>query len=469
MQISRDSTEILTDLERRAQFLRILNRGWVLVGVIGILAYPFYPQERPLLTTIILLTLSTFLLVRALNNRGGTILAGFLFTLLVNFSFLAYYIVSAAELGITEAFESRMYILIMIGIAIVFAGALIHRWAAFSLAALDSVLLIFLVNIFAPSRNPFIIVHIFWWMLAVCVWVYEDTLSAAYARLNQNRRTLEEQVQARTASLQTLVNQLDLARKRLVDANTELEAFVYSVSHDLRAPLRAIDGYSIALQEDLQDSLVEPNQHNLNRVRANVQTMNRLIDDLLKLSRLDRQPLVTKQVDFQALAQEIIAEQQKENPDREIQFKAENLLPVYADRVLLHQVVYNLLSNAVKFTRHSQPAVIEIRNWQENQEIIVSIQDNGTGFDMTQANRLFTPFQRLHSASDYEGTGIGLSIVRRIIQRHGGRTWAESQAQQGACFYFSLPAEPNPEALDQLATVNIPIKPNPTPTERTIP
>jgi two-component system sensor kinase len=469
MQMRQDSTEILTDLERRAQFLRILNRGWLLVGTIGMIAYPFYPLERPMLITVILLTLSTFLLVRALNNRGSTVFAGFLFTLLVNFSFLAYYIVSAAQLGMTEALESRMYILFMTGIAITFAGALIHRWAAFSLAALDSVLLIYLVNISASASDPFINVHVFWWMLALCVWLYEDTLRAAYGRLNQNRRTLEEQVQARTASLQTLVNQLDLTRKRLVDANAELEAFVYSVSHDLRAPLRAIDGYSIALQEDSQEMLPEQSQHNLSRVRANVQTMNRLIDDLLKLSRLDRQPLVTKQVDLQAMTQEIIAELCSENPDREVQFQAASLLPVYADRVLLHQVVYNLLSNAVKFTRHSQPAVIEMRSREENQEIIVSIKDNGAGFDMTQVHRLFTPFQRLHSASEYEGTGIGLTIVRRIIKRLGGRTWAESQADQGACFYFSLPTEPNPDTLDHLATANITTAPNPKPTERTTP
>jgi signal transduction histidine kinase len=240
--------------------------------------------------------------------------------------------------------------------------------------------------------------------------------------LNQQ---LEKRVQQRTAELR--------------ETNQELEAFTYSVSHDLRAPLRHMDGYSRILQQEFGPQLPEQAQHYLERVRGAATHMSALVEDLLQLSRIGRQEPQRRMVSANELLEEARAEVLPEAGDRAIHWEVAALPQLEADPMLLRQVFSNLLSNAIKFTRPAPRAVIEIGSREEEGEIIIFIRDNGAGFDPRFADKLFGVFQRLHRQDEFEGTGIGLATVQRIVHKHGGRVWAESQVGQGATFCFSLP------------------------------
>jgi signal transduction histidine kinase len=237
--------------------------------------------------------------------------------------------------------------------------------------------------------------------------------------------------------------QLDSSlRKRTAEleaANKELEAFSSSVSHDLRGPLRAINGFSAILVEDHCSQLSEDAQSLLNMIVSSARQMNRLIDDLLRLSRLGRHELVWENVNTRTLVESVLAEFRLETTNRKMEIKVEDLPDCYGDPALLKQVYVNLLSNALKFTSKCEIAVIQIGCASQNREKIYSVRDNGAGFDLLAAKRLFADFQRFHSEEEFEGTGVGLSIVRRIIERHGGRVWAEAEVNKGATFYFALP------------------------------
>jgi signal transduction histidine kinase len=226
---------------------------------------------------------------------------------------------------------------------------------------------------------------------------------------------------------------------KLEAANKELESFAYSVSHDLRAPLRAIDGYARMILRKQGDKFDAETRRQFNLLRENAGNMNKLIDDLLAFSRLGRQAMVKSKIDMEGLSGELCAELRETNPGRHIDFKMDRLPPVMADRALMKQVLKNILENAFKFTKIREVAIIEAGGFIKEREIIYYIRDNGVGFDMAYYDKLFGVFQRLHSHEEYEGTGIGLSIVQRIILRHGGRIWAESKENEGTTFYFSLP------------------------------
>ncbi len=225
---------------------------------------------------------------------------------------------------------------------------------------------------------------------------------------------------------------------QLEAANKELEAFSYSVSHDLRAPLRSIDGFSQALQEDYTARLDEEGRSHLRRVRAATQRMAHLIDDLLHLARVSRAELKSAPVDLSAVAQGVVAELRQREPRRAVEFVCVDQTRVRGDPTLLRVVLENLLGNAWKFTAQRRPARIEFGVSQQDGASAYFVRDNGAGFDMTYADKLFGAFQRLHSAKEFEGTGIGLATVQRIIHRHGGRVWAESAVDQGATFYFTV-------------------------------
>jgi light-regulated signal transduction histidine kinase (bacteriophytochrome) len=236
-----------------------------------------------------------------------------------------------------------------------------------------------------------------------------------------------------------------LARQRvealageLTAANHELEAFSYSVSHDLRAPLRAMDGFSRILLEEYAAELPEGARRYLGLVRDNAIQMGRLIDDLLAFSRLGRQELARRRVDPTDIARQVLQELQVGQDERHVEVRMADLPPVEADPALLRQVYANLLANALKFTRARDPAVIEVGALVRDGERIYTVRDNGVGFDMRYADKLFGVFQRLHRAEEYEGTGVGLAIVQRIVHRHGGRIWAESAPGRGATFLFTL-------------------------------
>ena len=221
--------------------------------------------------------------------------------------------------------------------------------------------------------------------------------------------------------------------------NKELEAFSYSVSHDLRAPLRAIDGFSRALVDDCSDSLDERGRNYLHRVRAAAQRMGELIDDLLQLSRVGRTELQKQRVDLSALARSVAADLQRVEPERSVQFLIPEGVTADGDRGLLQAVLENLLGNAWKFTGTAGEAAIEFGAVERDGAPAYFVRDNGVGFDMAYAGKLFAPFQRLHSETKFPGTGIGLATVHRIIERHGGRVWAESAVGRGATFFWSLP------------------------------
>jgi signal transduction histidine kinase len=260
--------------------------------------------------------------------------------------------------------------------------------------------------------------------LSLVLPVLERALSVRWLRL-QNA-ALEQSVRERTAELEM--------------ANTELEAFSYSVSHDLRAPLRHIDGFTNIFTQKYAGDLPDDARRILDVISGETRRMGLLIDDLLRFSRLGRQPLAKQSVRVSELFREVLEELQREHAGRNVDARLGELPDCQGDRSLLRQVAVNLLSNAFKFTRQRPDAVVEIAGRAQGAELVYSVRDNGAGFDMQYARRLFGVFQRLHGADQFEGTGVGLSIVQRIIVRHGGRVWAEAAVDQGATFYFTLPA-----------------------------
>ena len=245
----------------------------------------------------------------------------------------------------------------------------------------------------------------------------------AEAEVKKLNTELEQRVAKRTAELES--------------ANKELEAFSYSISHDLRAPLRAVDGFSQAVMEDYGDKLPEEGRHYLQTIRNGAQRMGMLIDDLLSFSRLSRQPVNKQEVNVAKLVRDVLEELEPQREGREIDLRIGDLPPYKGDAALLKQVWINLLSNALKYSRDRKPAVIEVGCKTEQGENVYFVRDNGAGFDMQYANKLFGVFQRLHRADEFEGTGVGLAIVQRVIHRHGGRIWADAAPGRGATFYFT--------------------------------
>ncbi len=235
--------------------------------------------------------------------------------------------------------------------------------------------------------------------------------------------------------------ELQIANRALEDANEELEAFSYSVSHDLRAPVRHINGFSRMLADSYAADLPAPARQLIDRISNAGQRLGQLIDALLNLSRLSRQHLVKTTVNLTNLVEEVLEILEPERQGRNVEVRVGPLTNCSGDPSLLRQVFANLLSNAFKFTREREKAIIEVDCLEEGDEVHCIVRDNGVGFDMAHAPTIFGVFQRFHEAEQFEGTGIGLSIVRRIIQRHGGHISVEAEVNRGATFRFSLPAE----------------------------
>jgi len=253
----------------------------------------------------------------------------------------------------------------------------------------------------------------------------EEQVTRLNEELQRHAAELEQRVIKRTADLQM--------------ANRELEAFSYSVSHDLRAPIRAISGYAHILLEDYAQSLGPEGQRLLEVICRQTGFMGQLVDDLLAFSRMGRQSMQTADIDMDGLVQEVFREQAALNPKQTVEFKLNPLGSARADRSMICVVLTNLLSNAFKYSRGRTPAIIEVGRIAQGAEDVYFVKDNGAGFDMKYIDKLFGVFQRLHTANEFEGTGVGLALVQRIIQRHGGRIWAEAKLNEGATVYFSLP------------------------------
>lgn len=262
---------------------------------------------------------------------------------------------------------------------------------------------------------------------------------------NKSRRDLqsavedEKQAQQEIKELNVELEQRVIQRTaQLESINKELEAFSYSVSHDLKAPLRAIIGFSQILKEDYATQLEQEAKEYIGLIIDNAENMGKLINDLLNFSRMGRKALQKKQVDIKAIAERVKNELQAGMQDRKLTIKIQPMPLINADETLIYQVMLNLVSNAVKFTAIDTNSLVEIGCFQQNNENVFYVKDNGIGFDMKYAEEIFAVFQRLHSAEEFQGTGIGLAIVQRIIQKHGGKIWAESKKNKGSTFFFKI-------------------------------
>jgi len=288
-----------------------------------------------------------------------------------------------------------------------------------------------------------------WLMAVMCAWLFDVALSAV---LNAGRFDLgfyAGRIYGLLAASFVLVvlllengelhARLAARTTELEAANKELESFSYSVSHDLRVPLRAIDGYSQMLEEDYAPALDAEGRRLLHVIRENSRRMGALIDDLLAFSRLGRKPIASSVIDMNALVAEVLKELRSPAATNGPITTIANLPAAYGDRTLLKQVWVNLLSNALKFGGKSGAPQIEVNGINGGAETVYSVKDNGVGFDMQYYGKLFSVFQRLHRQDEFPGTGVGLAIVQRVVTRHGGRVWAEGQIDQGATFHFALP------------------------------
>jgi PAS domain S-box-containing protein len=258
------------------------------------------------------------------------------------------------------------------------------------------------------------------------------------------RKHAEEEIHKLNAELEARVKQ---RTAQLQAANRDLESFTYSVSHDLRAPLRHMDGFTRIVLEEYGPQLPEGARQNLERVRAATLHMGHLVDDLLNLARVGRGSLRIVNTDLNELVADTLLSLEAETRGRNVDWRVGRLSPAQCDPGLLRQVFFNLLSNALKFTRHREKAVIEIGQTQIEGDTVIFVRDNGVGFDMKYADKLFQAFQRMHGEEEFEGTGVGLAIVHRILQIHEGRIRAESSPQNGAAFFFTI-HPPLPAALE---------------------
>jgi light-regulated signal transduction histidine kinase (bacteriophytochrome) len=302
----------------------------------------------------------------------------------------------------------------------------------FTLAA-ASTALIFLACFLAPPES-WTVEIVNRAAFAIVLW-----LAAVWVVRHQKAEDALRQSEAQSLQLKCLERRIRERTEQLEAANKDLESFACSVSHDLRAPLRAVDGFARILEEDHVSQLDEEGRRALSVVRGEARRMGRLIDDLLDFSRLGRHGVQLTNTDMTSLVHEVFDQVKGCAADRQVDFRVGELPVAPGDLALLRQVWINLIDNALKYTRHRSQVQVSITGVKRGSEVVYSIRDNGAGFDMKYASKLFGVFQRLHSADEFEGTGVGLALVQRIIRRHGGRVGAEAQVDRGATFYFTLP------------------------------
>jgi signal transduction histidine kinase len=262
----------------------------------------------------------------------------------------------------------------------------------------------------------------------------------AEEELRHHRDNLEKLVEVRSKAILELNASLKNRTEELEAVNKELEAFSYSVSHDLKAPLRSVDGYAGFLEEDYADKLDDEGRRLLRVVRESAKEMGQLINDLLAFSRLSRHELAKRSLDMEGLVCDVWEQTHMDREGRDVELCLENIHPCWGDQATVREVLANLIGNAVKFTRKTEHARITVSSILDGNQVAYTVRDNGAGFDMAYSDKLFSVFQRLHSANEFEGTGIGLALVKRIVQRHGGSVAADGKAGEGAAITFTLPA-----------------------------
>lgn len=371
---------------------------------------------------------------------------------LATYLFLGGFIIVAntAVLLPTIPPETRIVAPLFYSLSVVAAGVLIAPVVSFEFAGFGAATLLVIVAIkggaayFTPSADIALgwgVVSapiVFSFVLASMSWLFGNSINNGLSALRQHSEKLEAS-EKEIRQLNAELEQRVIERTRQLEvANKELESFAYSVSHDLRAPLRSIDGFSQVMQEDYADRLDKEGMDYLQRLRAASQRMGHLIDDMLKLSRVTRSSIQIDTVDLSRLAENIAAELQQRQPGRQVQFAITRGLTANGDKYLLEIALENLLENAWKFTGKHACAKIEFGSSETNGQRVYFVRDDGVGFDMAYVDKLFGAFQRLHSAVEFEGTGIGLATVQRIIHRHGGQVWGEGAVEKGATFYFTL-------------------------------
>lgn len=332
-------------------------------------------------------------------------------------------------------------------IMIILAGFLFGEKSIFPMTAVN-LLIVFLLAYFeragfldtpyTTSDERVIIISV----LLVASAILFKTIMGSWSQMLSRARVSEKQARDALEEVSKTRDELEVhVRDRTNDlqmAYDELEAFSYSVSHDLRGPLRAINGFISILAEDYIDKLDDEGKGYIEKVRESSKRMNELIDDMLKLSQFGRQEIAWREIDIKSLAEKIFSTLAEQEVGRDIKFNTQSCPKVMADRNLTQILLTNILSNAINFTREKPTAFIEMGFLPEKGENVFYIKDNGIGFDVKYADKAFAPFQRLHSKADYEGTGIGLAIVQRIIQRHKGRVWLDSEVNKGTTIYFTF-------------------------------
>ncbi|MEE9913775.1 MAG: hypothetical protein K4571_18855 [Deltaproteobacteria bacterium] len=357
-------------------------------------------------------------------------------------------------------------VILLIAVVLLFANRRSFNSRVFWLMAASIILSIIAGLAFTLYRDPFsisnLIGHVF--QVASFYLIYlaliETSLTRPqeilYRQLKRNEeellRNLKQLNHANLALKQEIAHRKRVEAKlkertyQLENANKELESFSYSVSHDLHAPLRGVDGFSRILEKDYAEKLDDEGKRILGIIRVETKRMGQLIDDLLSFSRMGRREMVFTEIDMTELAQNVFNELSAAIPERKTQIRVGTLPPACGDFATVRQLFVNLIANALKFTRPKDTAIIEVGSRMEQGETIYFVRDNGVGFDMHYVHKLFGVFRRLHTDAEFEGTGAGLAIVRRIVQRHGGRIWAESEVGNGASFFFTLPVRQAPES-----------------------
>ncbi len=313
-----------------------------------------------------------------------------------------------------------VFYLLPIALVSVNIGRIMGVWTAVISAVVETA-----IQMWGGLHYSSALIH--FWNMGILMSIY-----IVFAVLSSVLRDAYEREKGRSAELKRVNEKLEASYK-------EMESFSYSVSHDLRAPLRIISGLSDIVLTDYEDKIDENVKKLLRSIRGNTERLEQLILALLNLSKIGRQDINIDEIDMEETTAVIVDDLKAAVPERNINVTVKNLPTANGDITLIRQALTNLLSNAFKFTRGKDIAIVEIGGWRQDGEDVYYVKDNGAGFDMEHANKLFGVFQRLHGLKEFEGSGIGLSIVERIIRRHGGKVWAEGRKNEGATFYFALP------------------------------